>query len=227
MNYQPQHIQQIELDYIDSRAAYNNTLVLTFDLQTRLSNQQAQEFLLHGASRRLQILNRCIENIFSVYPPSRTESLRHDELVDICINLHAFFVDLFGIFDNLAWVFVHEKGVSLRGLQVGLYKDATQALLTDRFREYLNSVTIAHWHNYHLREFRDALVHRIPLYIPPSARTEQGEIVSPFPCFAGSIVDRRCMVMHAQLLADFNTVVQVINKFVEFEFPPVATTIRK
>lgn len=30
------------------------------------------------------------------------------------------------------------------------------------------------------------------------------------------------MVMHAQLLADFNTVIEVFDKFAEFEFPAPA-----
>jgi len=225
MFFSDDNIKKLERGCVKSHVKYIDILLLIGPLHARLTNEQAREFILHGAGRRLRILDRCLQKIFFIYPPARMEGLSDDELIEICIHLHAFFVNLFGLFDNLAWVIVHEKAVSLRRSAVGLYQERTQAILTDRFREYLNTEKISSWHNDHLKEFRDELAHRIPLYVPPFAVTQDGQVMNPFPCFSGSVFDGRDMIMHGQLLADFETVSEVVSKFVEFEFPPIVSLV--
>lgn len=77
---------------------------------------------------------------------------------------------MFGSVDNLAWVFVHERGLDAkipRG-HVGLRKAnvKVRAALSEEFQTRLDEME--GWFGY-VTEYRDALAHRIPLYIPPGA----------------------------------------------------------
>ena len=57
-----------------------------------------------------------------------------------------------------------------------MFLGATQRFLPDPLRSYLTSETMTKWHTDYLKSYRDALAHRIPLYIPPATYTpEDGE----------------------------------------------------
>jgi hypothetical protein len=62
--------------------------------------------MLHGVGRRLKLLGRCVRNVFHLFPPSRTIPLASDDLDEVQISLHAFVMNLYGLFENLAWAFV-------------------------------------------------------------------------------------------------------------------------
>ncbi len=144
-----------------------------FSMREQLSDEKAIEYLTHGASRRLSILARCIENVFTIFPIDRTSLLTKEELRDLDINLHAFFVNVSGLLDNLAWVFVYENNLldnndkkKFGKNDVGLFMKKTQNLLPDEFKKYIETLT--KWHSKYSKNYRDALAHRVPLYVPPS-----------------------------------------------------------
>lgn len=139
---------------------------------------QVREHLLHGAARRLDVIGRTINNIFTSFPPETTRPLDKGALSDVQINLHAFMINVYGVFDNWAWAFVYrhalEDRIDRRG--VGLFRDRTARFLPPALREYLGSEDTASWHEEYLKSFRDALAHRVPLYVPPAEFTpEDGE----------------------------------------------------
>lgn len=138
----------------------------------------AREHLLHGAGRRLSVLKRSFERIFADFPPDIVRPLEREQLADVQICLHAFMINLYGIFDNWAWAFVHRHGLEARignRLNVSLFKPATQRYLVPLLREYLTA-DFTRWHDEYLKSYRDALAHRIPPYIPPATFTpEEGE----------------------------------------------------
>jgi hypothetical protein len=139
-------------------------------------NARSREHLLHGAGRRIGVLRRSVENIFHTFPPSLERPLERDALADVQINLHAFVINLYGVFDNWAWAFVLRHGLESDigdRRNVGLFKDKTQRFLPPALKEYLVSETIAKWHEQYLKGYRDALAHRIPLYLPPAAWTQE------------------------------------------------------
>lgn len=140
---------------------------------------RVREHLLHGAARRVRVLGRSIENVFSLFPPSAQRPLPKASLDDVQINLHAFVMNLSGIFDNWAWAYVLRHGLEAKlgsPRKVGLFLEATQKHLSRPLREYLVSKEASGWHGEYLKSFRDALAHRIPLYIPPAIFTpEDGE----------------------------------------------------
>lgn len=73
------------------------------------SNAQAREYALHGFSRRLNTLDRCIENTFGILPPDLVGLPTREQLCDAAINVQAFIFNVFGSLDNLAWIWVREK----------------------------------------------------------------------------------------------------------------------
>ena len=134
-----------------------------------LKSVRAKEYLAHGVCRRLKILRRCVENVFAICPVDRVELLSHDERADLEINLHAFVINVHGLLDNLAWVVVFEKSPGLDRREVGLFTSKVRALLPQAAAEYLRNDRIKTWFRKYATNYRHALAHRIPLYIPPSA----------------------------------------------------------
>jgi hypothetical protein len=71
-------------------------------LSLRLTNEAAYEYVRHGFVRRLGTLKRSIENVYSIYPPERSDKPTRDECLDLAINLQSFMFNVFGCIDNLA-----------------------------------------------------------------------------------------------------------------------------
>jgi hypothetical protein len=139
-------------------------------------NSRAREHMLHGAGRRVSVLRRSVENIFNLFPPSLERPLTREALADVQINLQAFVFNLYGVFENWAWAFVFRHGLDSQigsRRNVGLFKDQTQRFLPQLLKDYLVSETMTTWHKDYLTGYRDALAHRIPLYIPPAEWTPE------------------------------------------------------
>jgi hypothetical protein len=131
-------------------------------------NEQAREYARHGFARRLGTLRRCIQNVFRVVPPGTVKVPVKTRLNDAQISLQAFVANVYGSIDNLAWVWVHERGLNdqiSRG-RVGFRTHHTEvrSSLSPEFQSYLQGMDV--WLAY-IIEYRDSLAHRIPLYIPP------------------------------------------------------------
>jgi len=217
--------------------------------ETYLKNLDAKKYLRYGIGRRLKIIKHCIQNIFQIFPPERKNILEDSEQQNITINLQAFLVNIFGVLDNMAWVIIREKGINIQNnSNVNLFKKDVKKVLDDNiekekvFKDYLSSDKTKNWHDTYLKNYRDSLSHRIPLYVPPKAMTkEQAEKESfleiekrkailnfdfeksdelekkidsigfPAPVFSHSITE--CIVLHFQLITDFKTIEETLNKF--------------
>lgn len=141
-------------------------------LTAALKTEGGREHADHGLTRRLGTMARCIENVFALLPPALVDVPDADVTKDAAINIQAFVVSAFGCCENVAWIWVHErnvltaKGALLPAYQVGLgsaYPKVRDSM-TPEFRAYLD--TREAWFE-QLKDYRDALAHRIPLYIPP------------------------------------------------------------
>lgn len=213
-------------------------------------NEQAAEFARHGFMRRVKTLTRCIHNVYRICPPNRDKKLSTDELSDLAINLQSFVFNIFGCLENLAWVWVKEKdirnskGEPLVDFQIGFggkYKFVRESL-SDDFKRFLDD--LREWFS-QMENFRHALAHRIPLYVPPyivnneeavkeqelerSRRealkrhdfdeyerlTDELEGIGKFvPWMTHSFSEKsRQVVFHAQIIADWNTVVEISERF--------------
>jgi hypothetical protein len=176
MIYTQKQVAQIEREReVVSRELEDLYFTLVTAFAPLLTVGRAQEYVLHGICRRLKIIRRCIDNIFAIIPIERKHFLREEERSDLEINLHAFIINVYGLQDNIAWVYVIEKSLEnvVKGgpLGVGLFKETTQCHMPTELREYLNTDPIKSWHERYAKNFRDALAHRIPLYVPPSTMT--------------------------------------------------------
>ena len=136
------------------------------------TNNKAAEFGRQGFLRRVQTLERCIENVFVLLPPEMDEPPSRDVRHDAEISIQAFILSVFGSLDNLAWLSVIEKAITnpngspLKFSKIGIGPDDKIVLsaFSPEFRDYL--IGLRPWFN-NLKNFRDSLAHRIPLYIPP------------------------------------------------------------
>lgn len=217
MYYQPKHLAQLDQELALVTANYAERLMKLVKVDGKIKNDSAREYLQHGVMRRLKILNRAVLKIFTIYHHRREHQLSDDELAELCIVLHAFYGNIYGLTDNIAWVLNYEKNLQFERREVGLYSKKFKKSLNREFRAYL--VCRYEWYHKHLKEFRDSISHRIPLYIPPFAQAESGKVISPAPFYSGSILTGSTMLLHVQVLADMNTVNELIDKFVQFEFP--------
>src|SRR5262249_54414608 len=120
--------------------------------------------------RRLNLLRTAIDQVFTALPPERDGIPEEDEILGATIAIQAFVVNVVGCVDNLAWVWVYEKSVKASNGQeldrksVGFWKREVQASMSQKFRVYLDERKA--WFD-SINNFRDALAHRIPFYIPP------------------------------------------------------------
>jgi hypothetical protein len=146
-------------------------LQLNFQART-YKRERGKVYAFNGFTRRLGNIVRAIDRVFTILPPEREDIPEREELEDETIAIQAFVLNIVGCLDNLAWIRVCEKslkaknGAELSPKAVGLWKSHAEVRdsLSSEFREYLNSREP--WFEA-IKDFRDALSHRIPLYIPP------------------------------------------------------------
>jgi hypothetical protein len=144
---------------------------LVFRCQARkYSSERGKEYAVHGFGRRLDLLRTAIDQVFTALPPERDSLPEREEILTATIAIQAFVLNVVGCVDNLAWVWVYERGVKasngaeLDRKSVGLWKREIQTTMSEKFRVYLDERKP--WFE-SINNFRDALAHRIPLYIPP------------------------------------------------------------
>jgi hypothetical protein len=204
---------------------------------------RAKEFAEHGVSRRLRTMVHCIEKVFAILPPERTDNPPMEELIDAVVYIQAFIFNAFACLDNFAWIWVCEKrvtqddGTPILDTRVGLGKKnkiVRRSLPVD-LQKHLRSLDA--WFD-HLENFRHALAHRIPLYIPrrvvkaeaynflerrkakalkrgrlkkyEKLLAAQKSLIAFQPVMIHSASDRsRPIVFHPQLLSDFDIITEI------------------
>lgn len=145
----------------------------------RFRTEQGREFAHHGFARRLGTMMRAIDLVFELLPPESQGFPERDALEDATIALQSFVMNVFGGFDNLAWMiaseceFLNSEGYPLRREQLGFSPKHKQfrASLSPEFLDYIDGRST--WFE-EMRDIRDSLAHRIPLYIPPFCVIESG-----------------------------------------------------
>lgn len=145
-------------------------------LAGQLTVERARTFANQALGRRLPVVLRCVENIYRIFPPDRQRFLSQDECSDVAIQLHAFAINVYALFDNIAWICVLESGANIPPLKIGLYKPECQPYLPAKLVEYLNEPTALTWYRTYGKLYRDSTAHRIAPYLPQRAYTpDEGE----------------------------------------------------
>ena len=175
MNYSDEQLKQIYVDYEELRP--KKTSLMESYISRQYRDDHAGEYARHGFCRRIQIMAHCIESVFARLPPKRDEVPEEESIRDATVYLQAFIFNTFGSMDNLAHIWVAEKDVkrangnALSRMEIGFGNkyEAVMKSLPKEFRQLM--VANEAWLEY-LADFRHALSHRIPLYIPPSLVTD-------------------------------------------------------
>lgn len=250
MYFSEDNIKQLQDAHAEVEGKYQS-LLLAF--ATRAYKQKgAAEFAMHGFTRRVKTMKRCIDNVYRICPPDIDRKPTSEELSDLAINLQAFVLNVYGSLDNLAWIWVKEKeilnkkGKPLSNGEIGFAEkySAVRDTFSSKFQDYLK--TLDKWFA-HVENFRHSLAHRIPLYVPPYASSEEEvnkekkleelravalkkhqfdeyerlsdeiETLGKFvPWMTHSFGENSPQaVFHAQIIADWNTVVQISEHFLE------------
>jgi hypothetical protein len=124
------------------------------------------------------VLHRTLSNVFELFPVSTVQPIERDDLDDAQINLHAFIMNVYGLFDNLAWAFVlHHDLLPAVGdrRKVGFFLSVTKRFFPPVLRASADDAKMNTWHGEYLKSFRDALAHRIAPYIPPATDSDEDE----------------------------------------------------
>ncbi|KZM49583.1 hypothetical protein [Labrenzia sp. OB1] len=130
----------------------------------------------HGLIRRVETMARCMKKVYNLVPLDAANPQR-EHINDAEIFLQSFIINTYGAVDNLARIWVWEtdltkpNGGALPQKWIGLTSGCkvVRASLSQPFQEFL--VTTDGWFDY-LENYRHALAHRIPLYIPPKCLDE-------------------------------------------------------
>ncbi len=178
MYFSQNALQQLEKERLTMFDKYAN--LMNAYIYRSYNVERAREHAYNGFSRRLKTLVRCIENIFETLPPDQVALPTREDLSDVTINLQAFLFNVFGCVDNLAWILVWEKkltkdnGSPIPNGWVRLRKKNkfVRQSLSPEFLEHLNQ--LEKWFENH-ENYRHALAHRIPLYVPPYIITQDKE----------------------------------------------------
>jgi len=132
---------------------------------------RAREYLNHGVARRLSYLHYCASCVDSVLPKDRESRFSASEQKYLTMNLHVHWINLAGILDNLAWFTLFratEREVEVkRRKSIYLSSRKVREHLSSAARAVLDEEVTTRWIA-GMRNFRDALAHRIPPYVPPS-----------------------------------------------------------
>jgi len=144
ISYTPDTLSRLIDEFSEVDEKYHTLLskLLTF----ARTHPDSHEYTLHGFLRRLGTLQRCIQNVYFLYPPTRSDIPSRETCVDLTINLQSFVFNVFGCLDNLAWIWVIEhhlqntKGSSLRDNQVGFLKKIIKSSFTVDFQNYLDNL---------------------------------------------------------------------------------------
>ncbi|MDG1153946.1 MAG: hypothetical protein P8N25_03700, partial [Alphaproteobacteria bacterium] len=84
---------------------------------------------------------------------------------------HAFYINIYGVLDNLTHLYICEKGVKdINNINIGLNKDKTKKHFSENINTALENKK--DWLEY-IKYFRNALAHRIAPYVPPYQINEE------------------------------------------------------
>lgn len=180
MFFSDENLKKLQSEYQTVNSKYRE-LLMGYVTRT-FRNSRAQEHATQGFLRRLTLLVRCIDKVFEILPPDRTTPPTSDELSDAVINIQAFVLNVFGSIDNLAWIWVCEKGLTKKDGSpippslVGLShkNEIVRGSFSIEFQDFLKGLN--DWFE-HQENYRHALAHRIPLYIPPYTVSKDKEAV--------------------------------------------------
>ena len=156
----------------------------SFDCGEVLRNKPARAHMRRGFASRHYLLRHCREHLGRRFFEARPNALSADDATLAGLLVNAYYLNLRGALDNLAWTLQHEVGL-LDGVEessphrrgsVYLFGSAFKSAIRDvaePLADYLEYRTP--WAN-DLRMLRDPAAHRIPLTVPGVIFTSESQM---------------------------------------------------
>jgi len=171
--YSDEQQREILYDYLRWRT---RAIDIIATLVTRpYATAEGAEYGKHGLGRRISTLRHSIGTVFDTLPMGG-ELPDRDDLSNATVSLQSFCINIVGALDNLARVWIYEsgrfEGQPIAPSHIGFAPKnvrVRQSLPAD-FLEYLRPFD--DWFEY-IENYRHALAHRIPLYIPSRQYREE------------------------------------------------------
>jgi len=151
-------------------------------LVSKISNDKAMHYLRHGYGvRALQAMESRFQ-LIRIVEKSGGENLNPYETTNVNMLLNAFYLNLIGAIDNLAWALHYELNI-IEGAKENNKKRNYIGLFSNRFQDALQLLKpdmVIQLNNYkewflEIKEFRDPAAHRIPLYCAPGVICDEHE----------------------------------------------------
>ncbi len=174
-----------EFSYIAINSNFYSCAIKCGHIARNLKNNDAKEHLLSGVCRRLFMVQANFQHIKEVALFDGKEPLKKEERVELSIHLNSLYVHVFGILDNLAWALCHEAEIlgeleldesngEVRK-QVGLFMGNFRKNIAKQFNDLGQVLNDSSAWFTDLKNKRDPIAHRIPLYAVYSILTETEE----------------------------------------------------
>jgi hypothetical protein len=164
------------VEIFEKKATAERELSALFDrcFERPYKTTRGKEFAHEGLCRRLRTCTRSIHQVFEFIPPKSRRLPSKEKMTDAEACLHAFLMATYGAIDNLAWIWVSEtdlkkpNGKPLPRGNVGLRLENKLVLASLPLKLRTKIEDFGGWFNQN-EDYRHALAHRIPPYIPPFA----------------------------------------------------------
>lgn len=145
---------------------------------SKLSNEQAKRHLFNGFLQRNLMMSASRERIFNE-THNRGDLLSPELTTELNIHVNAYYLNLRGALDNLAWMLAFElelkPGLSEEGKGsqfADLFRNDFQSALKERRPDLVRWLRkLERWRS-DVKAFRDPAAHRIPLYVTPGIQTD-------------------------------------------------------
>lgn len=164
--YSSEQVSQFVQRIRELRNAQPSIQIDLSHLSGQITVERARTYANEALGRRLPVVERTVLNIFTTYPANRREFLTRNECVDVAIHLHAFAINIYAVFDNVAWICMLQAGGSLPPQKVGIFKKELKPFLPPALAEYIDQPTVTKWFKDYGKVYRDSTTHRIPPYLP-------------------------------------------------------------
>jgi hypothetical protein len=144
----------------------------------------SQRHLKEGFARRVYIMRTNREAMLDIAPTGRTEALQGNEPEMLNVHLNSYYIHLRGAFDNLAWALQYEfaplgsggEEIPAHWMKCNLFDNRFVGPLTALKPELGATLQASVEWATGLKDRRDPVAHRVPLYVPPGVvRGEEGD----------------------------------------------------
>lgn len=167
----PEEIQE-ECRLFETKRLIDN-LRIEFD-SSYIQSEKARAYFQYGVMRRLPIIRINLCAIFDIAYSGRISPLDLlGESSCLSMHLHSFFYHCYGALDNAAWAFAYEKGFIMEAddwrskkSKIGFWKKEYSAWLKKDHTALCDVISGHQEANKRMKDIRDAIAHRIPLYVP-------------------------------------------------------------